>query len=51
MVCLHSKLVDPDIEVYIRQRLSEDERLQKWRKDTQIQEEIETALVKGAHGM
>lgn len=51
MVWLHSKLVDPDIEVYVRQRLSEDNRLEKWRKDTQIQNEIETALIRGAHGM
>jgi hypothetical protein len=51
IICLQSKLVDPDIQTYVRQRLSDDPKLEKWRKDDKIHEEIETTLSKGAHGM
>jgi hypothetical protein len=50
-ICLQSELVDKDIHTYIRQRLSEDKNLKKWQKDHEIRQEIETALVNGAHGM
>jgi hypothetical protein len=51
IICLQSELVDPDIQTYVRKRLSDDRKLEKWRKDDKIREEIETVLVKGAHGM
>jgi hypothetical protein len=41
--------VDKDIQIYIRQRLSEDKRLRDWHKD--LKHEIETILIAGAHGM
>jgi hypothetical protein len=50
-ICLQSKLVDKDIHTYVRQRLSEDKNLKKWQKDHEIRQEIETALIDGAHGM
>jgi hypothetical protein len=50
-ICLQSKLVDKDIHTYIRHRLSDDLKLRKWQKNDDIRQEIETALMKGAHGM
>jgi hypothetical protein len=50
-ICLQSKLVDRDIFTYVRQRLSDDKSLSKWQKDPDVRYEIETALMKGAHGM
>jgi hypothetical protein len=50
-ICLQNELVDKDIQRYVRQRLSNDERLKKWQKDPAIGKEIETALMKGAQGM
>ena len=51
IVCLQSTSVDKDIHTYIRQRLSHDKNLEKWQKDRDLQQEIEEALIKGAHGM
>jgi len=51
MVCLQSELVDPDIQTYVRQRLSDDQKLEKWRKDDKTREEIEITLSNGSHGM
>jgi ankyrin repeat domain-containing protein 50 len=50
-ICLQNKLVDPDIQTYIQQRLLKDKKLEKWRKDDKIRDEIEAALMNGAHGM
>ncbi|KAJ5056268.1 hypothetical protein J3E72DRAFT_388715 [Bipolaris maydis] len=50
-ICLQSNIVDRDIQLYIRQRLSDDKDLAKWKKDPDIQQEIETALTKGSKGM
>ncbi|OCK76482.1 ankyrin, partial [Lepidopterella palustris CBS 459.81] len=50
-ICLQTELVDKDIQRYVRQRLSDDKSLSKWQKDPTIRQEIETALMKGAHGM
>ena len=50
-VCLQSTLVDPDIQRYVRQRLSTDKTLQKWKKDDDVRHEIEDVLRDGAHGM
>jgi hypothetical protein len=51
IICLQSELVDMDISTYVRQRLSDDKSLSKWQRDPDIRHEIETALMKGAHGM
>jgi hypothetical protein len=51
MVCLQSGIVDKDIQLYVRRRLQEDKSLYRWQKDSVVREEIETALMKGAHGM
>jgi Cdc6-like AAA superfamily ATPase len=50
-ICLQSEVVDVDIHRYVQQRLSKDKRLSKWGKDLALSEEIEAALMKGAHGM
>ncbi|KAF2728403.1 hypothetical protein EJ04DRAFT_407814, partial [Polyplosphaeria fusca] len=50
-ICLQSDVVDKDIQQYVRERLSSDNALNKWSKDTALQHEIETALMKGSKGM
>ncbi|KAF2811529.1 uncharacterized protein BDZ99DRAFT_559599 [Mytilinidion resinicola] len=50
-ICLDTKLVDRDIEKYVRQRLSNDRVLRKWQRDPVLRHEIEVRLMKGAHGM
>ncbi|KAF2706267.1 HET-domain-containing protein, partial [Pleomassaria siparia CBS 279.74] len=50
-ICLQSELVDRDIQIYVQQRLENDKRLSKWRKDVALRQEIETVLMKGARGM
>jgi hypothetical protein len=50
-VGLQSKLVDGDILKYVRQRVSDDKNLSKWQKDPETRQEIEIAVMKGAHGM
>ncbi|KAJ4367429.1 hypothetical protein N0V83_007011 [Neocucurbitaria cava] len=51
MVCLQSKVVDKDIQRYVRQRLSDDKGLAKWVKDAVVSQEIEAALMRGARGI
>jgi NACHT domain len=51
IICLQSSLVDDDIKKYVHQRLSDDKRLRKWQKDPKIAHEIESTLMKRAHGM
>jgi hypothetical protein len=50
-ICLQSTLVNDDIRSYVHHRLSVDKDLKKWQKDPTIANEIETVLMKGAHGM
>jgi DUF2075 family protein len=50
-VCLQRDVVDQDIQRYVQQRLSNDKGLAKWNKDATIRQEIETAMMRGAHGM
>jgi KaiC/GvpD/RAD55 family RecA-like ATPase len=50
-VSLQSDIVDSDIQLYIQERLCNDKDLRKWRKDGELQDEIEQTLLKGAHGM
>jgi hypothetical protein len=48
---IQSKAVDLDIQSYVRQRLSDEDSLQKWQADDVIRQRIESSLVEGAHGM
>jgi hypothetical protein len=48
-ICIQSKLVDADIQLYIHDRLKQDVKLSRWSRE--VRAEIETTLVKGAHGM
>jgi hypothetical protein len=50
-ICLQSEVVNKDIQRYVRQRLSDDKRLQKWEKDAAMMGQIETVLMRGAKGM
>ncbi|RYO17084.1 hypothetical protein AA0111_g11220, partial [Alternaria arborescens] len=50
-VCLQRDVVDQDIQRYVQQRLRVDKGLAKWNKDASVRQEIEAALMGGAHGM
>ena len=50
-ICLQSKVVDEDIRTYVRYRLCDDKKLRKWYNNVEMRQEIETALMEGAHGM
>ncbi|KAH7088079.1 ankyrin repeat-containing domain protein [Paraphoma chrysanthemicola] len=50
-ISLQNEEVDRDIQHYVQQRLSDDPSLAKWRKDASIVQQIESALMNGAHGM
>jgi hypothetical protein len=50
-ICLQSKVVDKDIQHYVRQRLSDGKALSKWGKDIALRQEIETALIEGSKRM
>ncbi|KFY95523.1 hypothetical protein V500_02750 [Pseudogymnoascus sp. VKM F-4518 (FW-2643)] len=51
IICLQSRLVDSDIQKYVRKRLLDDASLRKWQNDTDVQHEIEAALMSGPRGM
>ena len=48
-VCIQSTLVDADIRVHVRERLSNDPKLKRW--PVNVQKEIEDGLLRGANGM
>jgi hypothetical protein len=50
-ICLQRDVVDKDIQRYVQQRLFNNKRLQTWRRDATIRQEIEAALMRGARGM
>jgi hypothetical protein len=50
-ICLQSDVVNGDILRYVQQRLQDDKRLDKWNTNTDIREEIQAALMRGAQGM
>ncbi|USP80732.1 hypothetical protein yc1106_08006 [Curvularia clavata] len=50
-ICLQRDAVDEDIQLYIRQRLSDDKSLVKWRNDATLRQEIEDTLTRGSKGM
>jgi hypothetical protein len=46
---LHQTLVDADIQTHLRERLRNDPKLKRW--PAKVHEQIEAALMEGAHGM
>jgi Cdc6-like AAA superfamily ATPase len=50
-ICLQTELVNADIRKYVSQRLLEDRKLKKWKRDPKSQNQIETKLAEGAQGM
>ena len=50
-ICIQSNLVDNDIRAYIRERLSNDWKLRRWKKHPAIQDEIEKTLMEKSGGM
>jgi hypothetical protein len=51
ILSLQTEAVTPDIQLYIHERLSHDDRLRKWRMDSALHQEIETTLLSNARGM
>ena len=51
LIGLQSHIVDSDIQLYIRESLCHDKNLWRWRKDSNLQDEIENVLLTGSHGM
>jgi NACHT domain-containing protein len=49
-LCLQTQVVNGDITLYVRERLSNDRKLRKW-NTPHIREEIETAMMEKADGM
>ncbi|CAN9201723.1 unnamed protein product [Alternaria alternata] len=47
--CLQRDVVDKDIQRYVQQRLHDDNDLARWNRDAAIRQEIEEALMRGAH--
>lgn len=50
-ICIQSALVNADILIYVHERLQTDRHLTRWRNHPEVQEEIETTLMKKANGM
>jgi hypothetical protein len=50
IISLQGDIVDKDIQLYVRDRIDNDEYFKKWKRYPRLQVEIENAL-KGAHGM
>ncbi|KAE8823749.1 hypothetical protein PTNB73_10123 [Pyrenophora teres f. teres] len=50
-ISLQREVVDQDIQRYVQQRLRGKTSLAKWTKDAAISQEVEDALIRGAHGM
>jgi len=48
-ICIQSALVNADIQLHIRHRLQNDQKLKRW--PLVVQGEIEKSLMDGAHGM
>ena len=51
IIPLQSGLVSDDIFAYIRNRVREGDGLKRWRKCSEVQDEIETTLMQKANGM
>ncbi|KAI4638258.1 hypothetical protein J4E93_010257 [Alternaria ventricosa] len=51
MISLQRDVVDEDILRFVQQKLRDDRQLEKWNRDDEVRQEIETALMRGAQGM
>jgi hypothetical protein len=51
IIPIQSGLISGDIDAYIRTRVREGDGLKRWQKQSNVQEEIETALMQKADGM
>jgi hypothetical protein len=51
IVPIQSSLISDDIRAYVRTRVREDKGFKRWRQRPDIQEEIETRVMKKADGM
>jgi hypothetical protein len=49
-ICLESHLVDIDIKTYVQEKLAHKS-FKRWRRDSEIQKEIQRTLGQEAHGM
>jgi len=50
-VPIQSSLISEDIRAYVHTRVREDDRLKRWRSQPEVQNEIESRLMKKADGM
>jgi hypothetical protein len=50
-ICIQSALVNDDIRAYVRHRIQNDAKLKRWKKQPEVQEEIETSLMERVDGM
>jgi hypothetical protein len=50
-ICIQSALVNDDIRIYVHKRLQTDQKLKRWQDRPEVQQEIETILVRKADGM
>lgn len=50
-ICIRSALVNDDIRAYVRDRIQNDVKLKRWRKQPEVQWEIETSLMDRVDGM
>ena len=50
-LCIQGPLLDDDIRKYVKSRMQNGQRLRRWRKDLQVQREIENMLVNKANKM
>jgi hypothetical protein len=50
-ICIQNAIIHDDIRTYIHERLQTDPGLQRWRKQPNVQKEVETALVDKSNGM
>ena len=51
IVPIQSDLISDDIRAYIRKRVTQDEGLERWRSQPDVQNEIEITLMEKANGM
>jgi len=51
IVPIQSSLISDDIRAYVRARVREENGLERWRSQLEVQNEIETELMKKADGM
>jgi Cdc6-like AAA superfamily ATPase len=50
-ICIRSALINDDIRAYVRYRIQNDAKLKRWKKQPEVQQEIETSLMERVDGM